>query len=447
MSHELRRAVVVWAGFIMLIVACQSHPVRPTDLSTTVRTVPPSPMPTAELSVTVTEVPSSTAVPAAAATATLIPPDSDSPTASATGLQSVPVIDCLLTWEIVGRPTARPSSHFDFDGQSLVYWTYQRPDDRRGLALAVESSGEVRQVYRVPLEPPWQVEVVQVDGIYAAWLEVGWGDDPRVYRLWVFDLASSLPRLITETRPSGQPHIPALALDGNRLAVRALGAEGNTCLYVYDLASGASREPLCSSDQDVLYGDPYLRGSILTYVVEDRPHNCSFVQQTDLDTRETTAHRAVSCQTGLRAAADVSLLIWPEKVLSQETGEISEVRLRGLDRQGNMFDLGGSSTSHYQVCEGRAYWLSINAGESAESREIRSWAPGEPIAVLYRAAPDERILGPVCRGDRIAFINPASRAILGTRMASVPLQCRPASKMPWGIALRRHLCERGLDLS
>jgi hypothetical protein len=331
-------------------------------------------------------------------------------------LPALNVVDRFLDWRVISGPVARPSSHFDFDGQTLVYWAYQDADDRRALALAVEGGGEVRPVYRVPIEPPWRVEQVEVDNGRVAWLEVGWGDDPRVYRLWVYDLASDVPRLITETQPSPQPHMPALTLDGDWLVVRALEADGNTCLFAYDLSGGAEREPLCSSDLEVLYGDPYLRGFVLTYVVEVRRQGCSFIQQTDLADGQTTSHPALSCQVGLRAAADGSLLVWPEKVLSQETGEVVEVRLRGLDRQGDVFDLGGERTSHCQVCDGRAYWLSITSANGVETHEIRAWAPGGSVEVLYQSAPDEPILGPVCDGGWIAFINPVSGEILAAHV-------------------------------
>jgi hypothetical protein len=344
------------------------------------------------------------------------PSSSGPPTASATTPAAVNVVDRFLNWSIVSGPIARPSSHFDFDGQTLAYWAYQNADDRKALALAVESGGEARQVYRVPTQPQWQVEQVEVDNGRVAWLEVGWGDDPRVYRLWVFDLASDVSRLITETQPSPQPHVPAMTLDGDWLVVRALGEDGNTCLFAYDLSSATARGPLCSSSPEVLYGDSYLRGSLLTYVVEDRRQACSFVQQTDLAIGQTKSHHTMSCQAGLRAAADESLLVWPEKVLSQETGEVVEVRLRGLDSQGDIFDLGSERTSYYQVCDGRAYWLSVTLQNGTETHEIRVWAPGRPMEVLYRSAPEVVILGPVCEGDWIAFIKPVSGEIWAARV-------------------------------
>ena len=103
-------------------------------------------------------------------------------------------------------------------------------------------------------------------------------------------------------------------------------------------------------------------------------------------------------------------------MLSQETGEIVEVRLRGLDGQGDIFDLGSERPSYYQVCDGRAYWLSLATRDGVETQEIRAWAPGGTVEVLYQSAPEEVVLGPVCEGDRIAFIKPVSGEIWAARV-------------------------------
>ncbi len=433
MSDYLRRGLVVWLSFAIVLSACQSGGVRAT--ASPVLTAPPSPVSEADRPSTSTNPPTATPSPMPTGEPPTTPPQAFSPApmtpaASVSELPTVRVVDRFLDWSTISRPMARPSSQFDFDGQSLVFWTYQTADNRRAVSLAIESHGTVRPLYRVPVEPPWQVEQVQVDSTHVAWLEVGWGDDPRVFRLWVYDLADDMSRLITETQPSPQPHVPALALDGNWLVVRALGTDGNTCLYAFDLSSSAGLEAFCSPSPDALYGDPYLRGPTLTYVVEDRRQGCSFIQQADLSTGQTASLRALSCQVGLRAAGDDSLLVWPEKVLSQETGEVAEVRLRGWDRQGQVYDLGDEKTSYYQVCDGRAYWLALIDRSGAQTREIRAWTPGEPIAVLYRAAPEEYILGPVCRASWIVFINPVSGEIFGATMshalgANDPLAGRP----------------------
>jgi hypothetical protein len=341
----------------------------------------------------------------------------------APGTPTVATIERPLDWRVVSDPAIRASGSFDFDGRSLLFWNVLSAEDPASLAIVIQTNGALREIHRSARgfsSGSWIVLQAAVDGDHAVWLEVQAGDDPRIYRLWAYEIARGAPRLIAESQPFPEPHVPALALDGDRAVVRAVAPDGATCFWANDLPSGAAREPVCSPGPDLLYWDPYLRGSLLTYTVQAAGlQGCRYIQQTDLDTGEIQSYQALSCRLGLVAAADEALLFWPETVPAEAGGEVTRVRLRALDAAGQTYDLGTQSPlGRWEVCAGRAYWLAtavVDAG--AVTDQIRAWAPGGPVEVLHRAPVDDHILGPVCAGNWIAFANQRTGETLAAQVS------------------------------
>jgi hypothetical protein len=330
-------------------------------------------------------------------------------------------VDRPLDWQVVSDPTIEASNHFDFDGQSLLFWGVPTGEDPDSFAMVVQSEGSLREVARHtpgPVGQDWTVLDAKLDDGQVAWLEVPFGDDPRRYRLWAYDLARGAARLIAESTPFPKPHVPALALDEGLAVVRAVGPSGTTCFHAYDLPSGTTREPVCSPSPDLLYWDPYLRGSLLTYTVQEWPQGCRYIQQTDLVTGETRSYRELSCGLGLIAVADEALLFWPEAVPAQGGADGGQIRLRALDAGGQTYELGTAEPlGGWEVCAGRAYWLATAVIENgAATDQIRTWAPGGPIEVLHRAPVGDHILRPVCDGNQVAFVNQRTGQVLAAEV-------------------------------
>lgn len=145
-----------------------------------------------------------------------------------------------LDWQVVSDPAIQASAHFDFDGQSLLYRGVPTGDDPPSVAIVIQSEGSLREVARHdqgPVGQHWSVLEAELDDGHAAWLEVPFGDDPRLFRLWAYDRAQGSARMVAESQPFPKPHVPALALDSGLAVVRAVAPGGTTCFWVYDLAA------------------------------------------------------------------------------------------------------------------------------------------------------------------------------------------------------------------
>ncbi|MEA3309746.1 MAG: hypothetical protein U9Q70_09585 [Chloroflexota bacterium] len=297
-----------------------------------------------------------------------------------TTIPTVDTVDDLWEWTIVAGPSEEIQAGFDYDGEILIWRKWTTPAGRSQTQV-VQSGGTVTDLHQGP--PGWEVTGQVLDGgrVVIVEYEESQGD----YNLWVYELESGARTLLEQWGGEPKRHqIPMISLDGDRLAWLTTLDDGQSCIFIRNLATGTQFEAVCRPvDSNSVVIAPYLRWPVLTYqlieLAVDSDSDCRNIYTLRLPDGRPQPHVVTECE-GFSGAADETVLVWTE--MRSETAFPWKVPLYGVGRDGQVVKLGVAGAGSVAICEGRAYWKKecSNCPD-----EIRSWVPGEPVKVLYRS--------------------------------------------------------------
>ena len=300
----------------------------------------------------------------------------------------VETVDGLWEWTVLAEGEKGPDGvgpPLAYDGTWLVTAGFMD-------TVFVTKEGGTRSVLHEM--PEDTVEWLLDDGYLAngRWVLVQHeGEREGDYQIWLYDLESRERELIEEFDGTPYRHaVPQLSLDGDRLAWNTSLDDGRTCVRIRNLVDGSTFEAVCSADELETISWPSLQWPVLTYSTEpslppkdqaEAEAACLQVWQLNLPDGEPRLLEVEPCW-GFQGAGDQSLAVWFE--MEPLEGDVFRSPIYGRDSSGVTYLLGLGEVGSARVCQGRAIWNTQLPG----SDEIRSWAPGQPVTVIYRPPAD-----------------------------------------------------------
>ncbi len=292
----------------------------------------------------------------------------------------VPLVDDVAEWRIVLGRDAAAGAPAVFDGSRLLL--------SQGFDTLLGLDGAAPFMLH-PAAPGWiRDDLALGDDIVVIAEHDETEGDYRVLRFVIRDHGGAV---LTEWPGAPERHvIPQIAVDANMVAWTETRADGAVCVYVEEA------EAACTSSPDQVLQWPHLRDGVLSYQ-RLGPGECGevFVQRADAPPERLAVRR---CE-GFQAVATGDWAVWAEAPAG--AADLTRALVYGRGPDGVVYQLGPGSAGSLTSCADRAYWLA----ETVDHSEIRSWAPGENVRVVYRSPEDSRpTTSPKCGGEWLTIV-------------------------------------------
>lgn len=379
MSSILRRTCGVVAaalGAVMLAAGCSAGEGRDPAVTVPAATIAPIPPPPPS---SATTSPPTTSPPTAAPRPTAAPPPTAPPTTGpeAPRLVDLDAVDDFADWQLIVDAAEFFGPVAVFDGTVLAG---NRPAD--GDAVTVRQPGGTEIVVHRP-PAGWILDdaALAAGRLVVTQFENSDGD----YEIWAYGLSGSAGTLIEEWAGEPLRHaIPQTSLDGDRLAWNTTLPDGTSCIRVRDLATGDQFDAACSSGPAEVLGWPRLNWPTLTYRADPADGEpCPTLFSVELPAGPVTPLPERRACRGFQGVLVDGTAVWFE--MPPGSPNAFRTSIVGTGGNGTFYDLGVGVAGSIRTCAGRIFW----GAELGDVHEIRTWAPGEPLRVLYRSPEDK----------------------------------------------------------
>ena len=303
-------------------------------------------------------------------TATVPPTVSESPEPTVE-IQSIDVVESLEEWAVLAGPST-----------SLIGGVGVGDDVVALVASASAGEAVVRatQTGEDVFEPGpgWIVQSVFVVEDTIAFLVSS--DDSAVSRVMTWD-GDQPPETVYEA--TGSPYfIGELAAIDQGIAFSRMDERGRVCIQRNDLTLAKAPELIICGDPDTDLAWVSADLDTLSVVVFDGVDGCGTLMRWSAES-DIVPIRGANCV--FHGVAGDATAVWSAPPIPDAEGSFNyfDVPMYGAGLAQSVY-LGQGVAGSAVVCEDVAYWLSA----SPEADEIRSWAPGTNVTVIYRS-PDE----------------------------------------------------------
>jgi len=356
-------------------------------LSSCTATPPPNVAPA--VGATITVVSSGPTTPVTSTSDPVDSPSLDASTEPRKETIGLEVVDGLGDWFTVVEPN-----------ESIYSWTTHNA----GWTVVADVDGVLTashegQVTGIPYPDGYDIVDIRMSGdrLVVVDAEPQNGD----YHVTVHDLNEGTFETIEEWDGHPQRHdIPYVAVDDNTLVWTTWVDDDETCLLARDLDTNEETSLACSPTPGRYLRLPTVQDGSVTYRLDTiEPEPCMELLTIDLPGGQPAGIGHAPCQ-GFFGHAVGDLAVWTE--MSIAGGDVSRAPLFAADSNGNIWDLGHVGAGSTVMCEDRFFWRI----ELVDYVEIRTWAPGEPVTVVFRSEPDwYPVSSPSCSDGWVTIAN------------------------------------------